>query len=258
MTPTGDGGQDPLPAPDRRDGTRTRASARRRAWQAAVLGVAALGALGYASFEFAAHVPGSAGAASGAAASAAAVAGGHPARSAAPVSAPPATAPAIAPSAASHQSTAPQPQTQTIVPVSAIAFGPDGTADGDNPRSAGHVITDPASGWLTQWYATASFGGLKAGTGLLLDMGRTVTITSVRLTLGGLPGARVELRLGTVPSLQHLAVARTATATAAVLTLKLARAVRARYVLLWFTHLPPDGAGTYQVFVHQVTVDGIP
>jgi len=89
-------------------------------------------------------------------------------------------------------------------------------------------------------------------------MGRTVTITSVRLTLGGLPGTRLELRLGAAPSLGALRVVQTATATGDVLAIQLARAVSARYVLLWFTRLAPDGAGTYEVFVHQVTVDGRP
>ena len=87
-------------------------------------------------------------------------------------------------------------------------------------------------------------------------MGRTVTITTVQLTLGGLPGANLELRVGAVPELSALPVATTASDAGNLLSLPLTTPPRARYILLWFTRLPPDGAGTYQVFVHQVTVQG--
>ena len=147
---------------------------------------------------------------------------------------------------------------RTLAPVSVEAFGPDGTANGDNPQTAGRVLADPADGWLSQWYATPNFGDLKQGTGLLLDMGRTVTIATVGLTLGGYPGANLELRLGASPELGALPVVASASNAGTVLSLPLKAPARARYVLLWFTKLPPDGAGTYQAFVHRVTVRGQP
>ena len=165
--------------------------------------------------------------------------------------------PAATPTAAATPASVP-PRAQTIVPVSAVAFGPQGTADGDNPQNAARVLSDPAAGWLTQWYATPNFGDLKSGTGLLLDMGRTVTVTTVRLTLGGPPGASLQLRAGSVPALSALPVVTAATNAGDLLTMSLATPAKARYVLLWFTRLPPDGAGTYQIFVHQVTVRGRP
>jgi hypothetical protein len=33
-------------------------------------------------------------------------------------------------------------------------------------------------------------------------------------------------------------------------------ATKGRYVLIWFTLLPPDGQGHYQVSVYQALVDG--
>ena len=38
--------------------------------------------------------------------------------------------------------------------------------------------------------------------------------------------------------------------------LTLTRPARARYLLIWFTKLPPDGAGTYQASVYQIAVRG--
>jgi hypothetical protein len=145
-----------------------------------------------------------------------------------------------------------------LTPVSAAAFGQGGTADGDNPQLAGNVLRDPASGWMTDWYATATFGGLAPGTGLLLDMGRTVTIGTVRVDLGPAAGATLELRAGAQPvtgAFQTLAVQQ---GTGGTVTLTAVKPVQARYVLLWFTQLPPDGNGTYQATVHGVTVEGQP
>ena len=217
----------------------------------------AFAVLGYAAFEFAGHVT-SHGAAQPA--PAAEQQASKAAASASAASAAAASAAASAQAAPTPSATAPRtaaaPPLRTIAAVSAEAFGPDGTADGDNPQNAGRVLTDPADGWVTQWYATANFGALKQGTGLLLDMGRPVTIAAVRLTLGSYPGTNLELRLGTSPVFGALPVVASANNAGTVLSLSLKAPVRARYVLLWFTKLPPNGAGTYQEFVHGVTVQG--
>jgi len=227
-------------------------TARRRAGLAAALGVVALAVLGYAAFEFSGQVT---------APRAASPPVGHQQAAAKPPAAtrPPATPAPVATTAvtATPKATV-TPRPQTLAPVSAVAFGPQGTADGDNPQIAARVLTDPAMGWVSQWYATPSFGDLKQGTGLLLDLGRTVTVTTVTLTLGSPPGTSLELRLGAAPDLSALPVVTTATASRDQLSLPLASPARARYVLLWFTRLPPDDAGTYQLFVHQVAIQGHP
>ena len=205
-----------------------------------------LAVLGYAAFEFASEVSGHA----------ALKPAAPPPAARASQAAATATATLPTPTAAATTVTPVPPRPRLIVPVSAVAFGPDGTADGDNPQNAGRVLTDPADGWVTQWYATANFGALKQGTGLLLDMGHTVTIATVRLTLGSYPGTNLELRLGTSPVFGALPVVASANNAGTVLSLSLKAPVRARYVLLWFTKLPPNGAGTYQEFVHGVTVQG--
>ena len=224
-------------------------TARRRAGLAAVLGVAALAVLGYAAFEFTgqATAPRAASQPASSQQAAAKPLATHPPATPAPIATTAVTAtpkPTVAP--------------QALAPVSAVAFGPHGMADGDNPQIAARVLTDPAMGWVSQWYATPSFGDLKQGTGLLLDLGRTVTVTTVTLTLGSPPGTSLELRLGAAPDLGALPVVATGTATRDQLGLPLASPAKGRYVLLWFTRLPPDDAGTYQLFVHQVAIQGHP
>src|ERR1017187_2049805 len=67
---------------------------------------------------------------------------------------------------------------QPLTPVSAAAFGPYSAGQGDSPQLAPLAIDgNPATAWHTDWYTTARFGNLYPGTGLLLDMGRPVTMT---------------------------------------------------------------------------------
>jgi hypothetical protein len=141
--------------------------------------------------------------------------------------------------------------------VSATAFGPDGFADGDNPGNANYAIArDAAQPWQSQWYVTPDFGMLKHGTGLLLDLGGKVTVTSVSLDLGQYRSTDLQIRVGNGTAPQDLNVAATASNVGGVVKLTLPHPVAARYVLLWFTQLPPDGAGHYQESVSHVVVSG--
>ena len=86
---------------------------------------------------------------------------------------------------------------RTLTPASAAAFGASGAGQGDNGDQARLAIdAHPATAWHTDWYTSAHFGNLYPGTGLLVDMGRPVTITAARITLGNGHGAGLELRVG--------------------------------------------------------------
>jgi Helix-turn-helix domain len=149
-------------------------------------------------------------------------------------------------------------QRVTSLPVaSAMAFGPDGFADGDDSAGAGNVIARNASQpWSTQWYNTATFGLLKHGTGLLLDLRGKVSVTSVRLELVQYQGADLQLRVGNGTALPDLKLAATADNAGGVVTLTLHHPVAARYLLIWFTQLPPNGSGQYAETVSHVAVSG--
>ncbi|HYB16531.1 MAG TPA: helix-turn-helix domain-containing protein [Streptosporangiaceae bacterium] len=154
---------------------------------------------------------------------------------------------------------APPAPPQSLTPASVAAFGPGGTGTGDDPQRAALALgDDPASPWSSDWYTTAGFGNLQAGTGLLLDMGHTVTITSVRLSLGQTPGTDLQLRAGDTPVLADLRPVASSSDTGGTVRLSLTAPAHARYLLIWFTKLPPDPSGTYQVSVYQVRVQGRP
>jgi transcriptional regulator with XRE-family HTH domain len=148
------------------------------------------------------------------------------------------------------------PPAGPLQPVSVAAFGPGGTGQGDNPQQASLALSGRNGGWHTNWYVTANFGNLQSGTGLLLDMGRAVTVTKARIDLGSAAGGALELRAGNQAVLSDLVPVVQSADTGGTLTLAPSHPVAARYLLIWFTRLPRDNAGTYQATIYHVDLTG--
>jgi hypothetical protein len=144
-----------------------------------------------------------------------------------------------------------------VLPVeSAQAFGPDGTSDGDNPALASDVVSGNSSQqWETKWYATANFGNDQPGTGLVLDMGKPVTVTKVTLELAA-GSADVIVRVGNTPVPGTFTPIAEGTGVGGTVSLPAATPASGRYVEIWFTLLPVDAAGTFQESVYGVQVTG--
>jgi hypothetical protein len=221
------------------------------------LSVVVLGVLGFASYELVANAGNSGKPSAAARTSSAQTAGAQaqsPSSSAPSSAAPSPSASAVSPSASPSVMVA-----QTLGPVSAAAFGPAGTSDGDGTAQAGLVIDrNPGTYWRSDWYSTAHFGALQPGTGLLIDMGRTDTITAVQVVMGAAPGADLGVLAGNTASLASLTRVAASAGAGGTVQFKLSSPAHARYVLLWFTALPPDGVGTYQAQVNEVTITGQP
>jgi hypothetical protein len=144
-----------------------------------------------------------------------------------------------------------------LTPASAAAFGPSGAGQGDNSDLA-HLAIDgnSATAWHTDWYTSAHFGNLYPGTGLLVDMGRPVTVTAAQIQLGRAHGAGFQLRVGAAPALADLPPVAHAANAGGVVRLQLATPAHGRYLLIWFTSLPPDPAGTFQASVYNLRLEG--
>jgi cytoskeletal protein RodZ len=227
---------------------------RRRVRWTPVLAVLVLAVIGFAGYKFASGV--------GKTQRTAATTSQHPTQAGQPTPAPSVT-PSVQASTAQSSPTAtpsasPVAVTQALSPARVTAFGPAGTADGDDPQRASFAVAGhPATPWYSDWYTTSDFGHLQAGTGLLLDMGHTVTISSVRLSLGDQPGASLQLRAGLRPVLADLHPVATSAGAGGTVELSLTSPAHARYLLIWFTKLPPDNAGTYQASIYAIKVRGL-
>jgi hypothetical protein len=222
---------------------------RRRPTWAAALGVALVAGLGFGGYLLASAEPGAA-----PAAGARPAASRHAGRASDAATAPATATQGAHPTPAFSTPAAAPPM--VLTPARATAFGAPG-GPGDNSGVAQLAIDgNPATAWHTDWYTTARFGNLYPGTGLLVDMGRPVTITAARITLGRAHGATFQLRAGAAPALASLRPVAHAANAGGVVQLRLTRPAHARYLLVWFTSLPRDPAGTFQASVYGLRLEG--
>ena len=104
--------------------------------------------------------------------------------------------------------------------------------------------------------ARRSSAACKPARAFLFDMGHPVTITSVQIILGSARGADLQVRTGKAPALTRMRPQASASDASGTVHLSLARPHRARYLLIWFTQLPPDSAGTFKASVYDVRMKG--
>ena len=126
----------------------------------------------------------------------------------------------------------------------------------DLPQLAHLVLGGHSAGWHTDWYSSPRFGNLYPGTGLLLKMDQTVTITGATVDLGSATGASLQLRVGDIPTMAALQPVARASGAGGVVRLNPSSPAHGRYVLVWFTRLPTDSSGTFRASVHGVRLQG--
>jgi hypothetical protein len=174
------------------------------------------------------------------------------------------------PPAAHHTST---PKTSaaaaTLTPVGAAAFG-------DNPADASMAIdNNPSTAWQTfQYLGNPVFGGLQQGSGLILNMGHSVKLSSVKVTFESTPGAIAEIKIGNPsnpsPPNNQAGVSEAESAAGSMptvgqqtdvsgtVTFTINSSDSGQYVLIWFTKLAPmpDHPNKYQGSIFNVVVTG--
>lgn len=133
-------------------------------------------------------------------------------------------------------------------------FDPFGDNQENSDKVGNAVDGFPNTTWPTSRYRSATFGELKSGVGLVLDLGRPTVLSSVQVGFSA-PGAHVELRLSdTDPAtLDATRVVAAANGGQQVATLTPAGGTRGRYLVIWITTLPKDGDG-YRVGISELRV----
>ena len=165
-------------------------------------------------------------------------------------------------------SSSPSAAARTVLtPVGAEGFDALGLAsdpgDEDNGGAKFAIDGSPSTAWHTQFYLDSPLlGGLKKGTGLLLDMGKQVSLSSVQITFGPTAGANVAIELGNSNAISPTGlasftkVAKRKHLGGGTQTFQTSSTPKGRYLLIWFTKLPPNNAGQFQAFVYNVVVRG--
>jgi len=122
---------------------------------------------------------------------------------------------------------------------------------------------DPLTQWQTGTYRSPDADG-KGGVGVVLDLGKSVPIRSVRLDFGE-AGSGVQVRVLDSPSLdqiewdpQRWTLLASAPPGAAQIELRAPRPVKGRFVLIWLDELPtvPGSTDRYQGTLRSATVTG--
>jgi hypothetical protein len=176
----------------------------------------------------------------------------------------------------SHHSSAPPPSikqthsaspsntpTAVLRPQGAVAYGPNG---GDNASQAGLAIdSSPTTDWTTDSYqGSPRFGNLYGATGLMLDMGKSVNVSSVTVTFGQIPGTHVRVMVGNTGTGTGLApppgfttLDKSGNAFGQV-TFTGHSSASGRFILIWFTKLAQQSgqSGHFQADVFNVVVRG--
>jgi hypothetical protein len=148
-----------------------------------------------------------------------------------------------------------------LQPVSGQSFNILGTGDED-PQDAQNPVTGGTPAWETQHYTNAKFGGLKSGTGYLVDMGKSVKLSQVTVQFGPQCCATAAVYIGNSAAKSRDAMSGfTLVAPAASVSNQhiytISSSTTGRYVLIWFTGLPPAN-GQFQGQISRVTVRGAP
>jgi hypothetical protein len=173
------------------------------------------------------------------------------------------------PSTSAGGHSASQAANTVLAPVKAGGFDALGLANDpgneDNAGAGNAIDNNPSTAWHTQFYdGNPVFGGLKKGTGLILDMGKSVRLSSVQITFGPEAGANVNIEVGNSSSVspQGLAsftrVAKERNVGSGTQTFQTSGSASGRYVLIWFTKLPPlqGSNGQFEAFIYNVVLHG--
>ena len=144
------------------------------------------------------------------------------------------------------------------VPVAAgQVYDPQG--DG-NPDYAAYVDRaydgNPDSAWLT-WVYKQQFPSLKTGVGLMLELTKPTTPTSVQIT-SATPGTVVEVRSATGPTvpLDQTKVLGTGTVADGGVSIALKNAPKSTYLLVFVTGMSPTADAQFQSKINEITVTG--
>jgi serine/threonine protein kinase len=135
-----------------------------------------------------------------------------------------------------------------LKPASVSTFNIYGSPPGntENQETAAEAIDNSLStSWSTSYYFNhPNFGGLKPGTGLLIDMGKEVRLSQVEVLFASNGSTTASIYLGNNPAMSNAALSNfTLVSPSASASgdhkYPVSSTTTGRYVLIWLTSLPP-------------------
>jgi len=135
-----------------------------------------------------------------------------------------------------------------LKPASVSTFNIYGSPPGntENQETApGAIDNSLSTAWSTSYYFNhPNFGGLKPGTGLLIDMGKEVRLSQVEVLFTAKGSTTASIYLGNNPamsntSLSNFTLVSPSASASGDHKYPVSSSATGRYVLIWLTSLPP-------------------
>jgi serine/threonine protein kinase len=168
-------------------------------------------------------------------------------------------------SSSSSSSASSTAASNVLRPVGANSFDPLGGSGDENGNEAKYAIDNNSSTfWHTDFYDNyPTFGNLKTGTGLILDMGGPVRLSQVVVQFGTTCCAHVEIEIGNnnTPAASTLTTftrVQSSDNAAGSTTFDVTSRATGRYVLIWITYLPrlAGSSNRYEALIYDIVVHG--
>lgn len=163
-----------------------------------------------------------------------------------------ATKPGSKSSSASHSATSKsKPPTKPTIPITRITSY--GVGGGENSRLAINATdNDPGSYWNTMQYRSADFGGRGNGSGLLVNLGETKSVGSIKITTTGGPST---IKIFVSDYIQPVSTRdpETTLTGSGTQTAQL-HGAQAKYITIWVTQLSHQDDGSYQERINDIKV----
>ena len=138
--------------------------------------------------------------------------------------------------------------------VSAQAIDPQGDHSENNANAPKVIDGDATTFWQSEYYTSQVFAGTnKSGVGLLLDLGKSMAVSSVTIDYRG-TGGTVELRTNADPAFEGSTVAATGAMDGTKLVITPTTPLNSRYLVLWFTKLTHQTTGENKLIINEVSV----
>jgi serine/threonine protein kinase len=153
-----------------------------------------------------------------------------------------------------------------LAPAGATSYDALGSDGGnENANGAKYAIDGSTSTfWHTDYYlGESTFGNLKKGTGLILDMGKQVQLSQVTVQFGTICCTHVNIEIGnnnapTPAALNTFTTVQSSNSAVGVTNFNVTKKATGRYVLIWITDLPPraGSSNSYQALIYNVILHG--
>ncbi|MEO6790025.1 MAG: hypothetical protein ABI249_08600, partial [Ornithinibacter sp.] len=141
-----------------------------------------------------------------------------------------------------------------IAVTSATAYDPQGDGNENDADTPKIIDGDPSTGWKSENYRSDTFGGLKKGLGIVLDLGAEKTPKSVELVLP--VASDFEVLIGPKAGLEGATKVGESKGKSGTVTITIDKPVTGQFVVIWFTQLTADDRGKRRAWLNEATVTG--